>query len=67
MAISSSWKKKVEKGVPKGNYEDHQHGEKVDLNVKVSGKGKRATVRRSGMNNDDDAIADESDDDDDDI
>jgi hypothetical protein len=67
MATSSSWKKRVEKGIPEGNYNDFQHSEKVDLSIKTSGNGKRATGWRSGMNDDDDAMTDEGADDDDDI
>ena len=67
MATSSSWKKRVEKGIPKGNYNDFQHGEKVELSIETSGNGKRATGRRPGMSDDDDAMTDEGADDDDDI
>ena len=67
MATTSSWKKRVEKGVPKGNYNEHQHSEKVDLGVQASSIGKGAIGRRPGMNDDDDAMTDEGADDDDDI
>jgi hypothetical protein len=68
VATTSSWKTKVEKGVPKGQYNEHLHGEKVDLDVQASSIGKRATGRRLGINDDDDAMTDEgADDDDDDI
>lgn len=67
MATSSSWKKRVENGVPKGNYNDIQHSEKVDLSIETSGNGKRATGRRPGMNDNDDAMNDDDADDEDDI
>ena len=67
MATTSSWKKRVEKGVPKGHYNDNQQSEKVDLSVQTSNIGRRATGRRPGMNDNDDAINDEDADDEDDI
>jgi hypothetical protein len=67
MATTSSSKKRVEKGVHKGNYDDCQHSDKFDLSVQVSGNGKTAVGRRPGMSEDDDAMIDEGDDDDDDM
>lgn len=65
MATTSSWKKRVEKGIHKGNYHDHQHRDKVDLGIQGSGNGHTAAGRRPGLNDDDDAMSDEGDDEDD--
>jgi len=66
MATTSSWRKRVEKGLPQDNYGDSKHSEAVESGISACGNVSRAAGRRLRMNdNDDDAMSDEADDEDD--
>lgn len=72
MGTTSSWRTRVEEGIPKNNHNknnknDFQHSADGDLAVALSGVGKNAAAgrRRDAGLPDDEAMSDEDDDEDD--